>query len=461
MWPLSRPVLVLLSLIALDHPEMAVVCVDQSTGLSVGTGRDPDTHTNNNTQRGKRHGPARRHPSESNCMTFQYGLDDFRHVVTGAALMASGGGGSYHDAMRVLEQLEASGWSGSVEIKDYDGATDACVLAMMGSPDAAEDLSLAAIQRAMNNTVDAFRTLCGTTPTCVIPVEIGPINSLVPLIAALGDTPVKWVVNGDGSGRAVPELPQTLYSGAATLTASPCVLADNAQRGEDARSVRLQAATAADVESLAGSVVAAFGSYAGIMLWPSTAANGFALTDHYLSGTLEQVRALGAYMEDADSPHTTEHIVAKLESLTGRIATSALTNGYITEVTQSTNGASLDVGIIRLDDTPDPRDSTSTHYLYNMNENLILYAAQDGAPVIIAPDSICYYSEATGRGFSNAFDDLAPYHDRQTGKSTGVPVSVISIRAASAFRDATGVCDSFAGLLRRIGYAGGPLKGPA
>ncbi len=35
-----------------------------------------------------------------------------------------------------------------------------------------------------------------------------------------------------------------------------------------------------------------------------------------------------------------------------------------------------------------------------MNENLILYAAQDGAPVIVAPDSICYYSEHTGRGFS-------------------------------------------------------------
>ncbi|KFF49606.1 hypothetical protein GY26_07310 [Gammaproteobacteria bacterium MFB021] len=393
-------------------------------------------------------------------MAFQYGLDDFRHIVTGAALMASGGGGSYHDAKRVLEQLRKSGWCGRVEVKDYDGATDACVLAMMGSPDAAEDLSLVAIQRAMNNTVDAFRTLCGTAPTCVIPVGIGPINSLVPLIAALGDNPVQWVVNGDGSGRAVPELPQALYSEAAGLTASPCILADNAQDAATARSVRLQATTAADVESLAGSVVATFGSYAGIMLWPSTSANDFALANHYLPGTLEQVRALGAYMEDADGPHTTAEIVAKLEALTGRDATCAITNGYITEVTQSTNGASLDVGTIRLDDTPDPRDSSATHYLYNMNENLILYAAQDGAPVIVAPDSICYYSEHTGRGFSNAFADLAPYHDRQTGKSTGVPVSIIGIRAAKAFREAAGVRDSFAGLLRRIVYAGGSINGP-
>ncbi|WP_353981098.1 DUF917 family protein [Salinicola endophyticus] len=393
-------------------------------------------------------------------MTFQYGLDDFRHIVTGAALMASGGGGSYHDAMRVLDQLQESGWCGSVEVKDYDGATEACVLAMMGSPDAAEDLSLAAIQRSMNNTVDAFQALCGTPPVCVIPVEIGPINSLVPLIAALGDNPVKWVVNGDGSGRAVPELPQTLYSGAANLSASPCILADSAQDAAAARSVRLQATTAADVESLAGSVVAAFGSYAGIMLWPSTSANDFALANHYLPGTLEQVRRLGDYMDSADGPRTTAEVVAKLESLTGRDVTCAITNGYITEVTQSTNGASLDVGIIRVDDTPDPRNSRITHYIYNMNENLIMYAAQDGAPVIIAPDSICYYSEHTGRGFSNAFDDLAPYHDRQTGKSTGVPISVIGIRAAKAFRDAAGVCDSFAGLLRRIGYAGGSINGP-
>ena len=75
-------------------------------------------------------------------------------------------------------------------------------------------------------------------------------------------------------------------------------------------------------------------------------------------------------------------------------------------------------------------------------------------PDIIAPDSICYYSESNGSGFSNATDNLAGYFNPGTGKSTGRPVSVIKVDAAPEFAKATGVVASFAGLLRSIGYAG-------
>ena len=70
------------------------------------------------------------------------------------------------------------------------------------------------------------------------------------------------------------------------------------------------------------------------------------------------------------------------------------------------------------------------------------------------PDSISYYSESTGLGFSNAEDDLAEYFDFESGKSTGKKVSVIKIEAAPKLRKAPGVLSSFAGLLRNIGYAG-------
>ena len=110
--------------------------------------------------------------------------------------------------------------------------------------------------------------------------------------------------------------------------------------------------------------------------------------------------------------------------------------------------------MIRLDNTVDPANSTQTHYIYNLNENLIMYSAQSQVPDIIAPDSICYYSSATGRGFSNAADDLAVYFDSRTGKSTGQPVSILRIAALPQFYQAAGVLSSFAALLRNIGYAG-------
>ena len=39
-------------------------------------------------------------------------------------------------------ELAQSGWSGSVTVQPYDGATNCCVLAIMGSPDAADSLTL-------------------------------------------------------------------------------------------------------------------------------------------------------------------------------------------------------------------------------------------------------------------------------------------------------------------------------
>ncbi|OHC71718.1 MAG: hypothetical protein A3H24_13635 [Rhodoferax sp. RIFCSPLOWO2_12_FULL_60_11] len=82
----------------------------------------------------------------------------------------------------------------------------------------------------------------------------------------------------------------------------------------------------------------------------------------------------------------------------------------------------------------------------------------DGAgravPDTIAPDSICYYSEGTGRGFSNASDDLAAYFAATTGKSTGNTVSIIHVTAAPQLCQSPGVVASFASLLRNTGYAG-------
>lgn len=387
--------------------------------------------------------------------SYEYTITDFQFIAAGAAVLASGGGGSYRDAVSVLAELANGGWSGAVQVKDYDGATNCCVLALMGSPDVADNLTLADIEYSITNTINLYQAATGATLGCVIPVEIGAINSIVPLIAALlPNNSIQWVVNGDGAGRAVPELPQTTYSGSAALVASPCVLGNDASEPVAVQSATLTAATAAQIETLAGGIVSAFGSFSGIALWPSTASNGYALTGSYIAGTLAQAWALGQYLLLTSDPPTTADVAAQIVAMTGRGAAPALTNFYITAVTQSTTSASLDAGIIRLDNTPDQAISTETHYIYNLNENLIMYSSLSSVPDIIAPDSICYYSESTGRGFSNASDDLAAYFDANSGKSTGLAVSIIKVEAAVELYQSTGVVASFADLLRNIGYAG-------
>ncbi|MES2608666.1 MAG: DUF917 family protein [Pseudomonadota bacterium] len=386
---------------------------------------------------------------------FTYGLGDLEAVAAGAAILASGGGGSYNDACTILQQLAQQGSFTPVTVKDYDGATPACVLAIMGSPDAADGLTLTAVQNSITNTSQVFEQATGSPLGCVIPVEIGPINSLVPLIGAGMSSGTIYVVNGDGAGRAVPELPQTTFTGSVQLAPCPCALASDVPPSPLVQSAVLGAPTADQVETLAGGVVGGFGGYSGIAMWPSNAGNGYALSGNYISGTLEQARQLGFSLLQAPTPPSTESVAANITQLTGRVAQAVLTNFYITAVTQSTSSASsLDSGIIRLDNHPDPGQSTETHYLYNLNENLIMYGTASTSPDIIAPDSICYYSESTGRGFSNASDDLAIYFNAATGQSTGKQVSVIQVVTASQLYNTPGVVASFAALLRKIGYAG-------
>ncbi|WP_296445154.1 DUF917 family protein [Rhodoferax sp. UBA5149] len=385
---------------------------------------------------------------------FEYGIADFEFIAAGAAVLASGGGGSYRDALAILQQLAQSGWRGTVAVQNYDGATNGCVLAIMGSPDAADSLTLANVANAIRNTVTVLEASTGCALGCVIPVEIGPINSLVPLIAAALSNGALWVVNGDGAGRAVPELQQTTFGGSTDLAPSPCALASDKVAARVVESAVLNASTAAKVETLAGGVVAGFGGYSGIALWPSNADNGYALSGNYIAGTLTQAWGLGQLLLSAPTPLTTAEVAFAIASITGRAATATVTNFYITSVTQSTSNASLDSGIIRLDNAPVPSDSTQTHYLYNLNENLIMYSTSSATPDTIAPDSICYYSESTGRGFSNASDDLAEYFNAATGKSTGNMVSIIQVTAAPQLYQAAGVVASFAGLLRNMGYAG-------
>lgn len=65
-------------------------------------------------------------------------LEDSESSAAGAALQAMVAVGNYNHTTPVLSQLADTGYVAH----KYAGATDGCVLAMIGSPDAANDLAL-------------------------------------------------------------------------------------------------------------------------------------------------------------------------------------------------------------------------------------------------------------------------------------------------------------------------------
>ncbi len=377
-----------------------------------------------------------------------FGITDFYYVAAGAAVLGSGGGGSYTDALGVLGELSKVQFA-PVPVQPYPGKVNACVLAMMGSPDAGQSLHLKDIEGAIVNTMQALVNASASQYNWVAPVELGALNSMVPLIAGTM-TPGLTVVDGDGCGRAVPQLVNTTYSGAAALLVSPCVLGNQDTDPGQAQTTVLNVSTTEQAETLARGVVTAdFGSIAGLAAWPSLASNQFALSGNYIEGTLSQAWILGQYMVESPSPLTTAEVANCIQGISGR-TTSIIASGlYITQVSQTTAGG-FDTGIVRLDNAPAGQPSTATYYLYNTNESLLLYSSAASAPVAIAPDSICYYSESSGRGFSNAADDLAPY------LGTSQQVSLLTVAALPQLTQAAGVMEAFAALLLKIGY-GGPL----
>ena len=94
-------------------------------------------------------------------------LADFKNVAAGAAVLGSGGGGSYTDAVQLLDQLGPL--SISVPVQVYKGGVNACVLAMMGSPDVGEKLALTDLQAAITNTLKAYTQATGQGVTCAVP----------------------------------------------------------------------------------------------------------------------------------------------------------------------------------------------------------------------------------------------------------------------------------------------------
>ena len=73
----------------------------------------------------------------------------------------------------------------------------------------------------------------------------------------------------------------------------------------------------------------------------------------------------------------------------------------------------------------------------NLNVNQIMYSSLSNVPDIFVSDSICYYSERIGLGFSKATTNLVSYFDSIAGNSTGFPVSIIkTLTTSPALRSA-------------------------
>lgn len=304
---------------------------------------------------------------------------DLQDFVRGAAFLGTGGGGDPYVGRLILQQEMAQG-SGVRILPLRSLADDALVVpvAMMGAPTVMTEKvpSVPALQRAL----EAVARRAGRPVDALIPLEIGGINSTMPLV--VGARAKLPVVNADGMGRAFPEI-QMVTFGVYGCAISPVVIAN-----EHGDVVTVDATSNKQGEDLARAVVVRMGGAAHIALYPMTGAEVKATA---IPDTLTLALDIGRIIRTARAARKPpeEALFAHVASLSVPRFGCILFDGKIVDVRRETRGG-FNVGSVSLDGIGDHAGSFRVEF---QNENLVAY--HDGKVKAMVPDLITLVDRET------------------------------------------------------------------
>jgi DUF917 family protein len=302
------------------------------------------------------------------------GLDDLGALARGAAVLGTGGGGDPYIGRLLAEQaLRAHGPIETVTLDELPDDASVLPVGMMGAPTVMVEKIPSTEQ--VGTAVTSLARYLGRTATHVACIEAGGVNSTIPFVAAaqLGLP----LVDGDGMGRAFPELQMVLPT-LSGIAATPMSIVD--EKGN--RGV-LHTVDNHWAERLARTATIEMGCSAIVSLYAMTGAEvrrGFA------AGTLSQCIALGRDIDRARREHR-DPVRAVVDRLAGQVVHT----GKVVDIARrtATGFARGDATIEGVDDWAGTR-----LLLHFQNEHLI--AERDGTAIATTPDLIIVLDRETG-----------------------------------------------------------------
>ncbi|BCL77666.1 DUF917 domain-containing protein [Ktedonobacteria bacterium brp13] len=315
----------------------------------------------------------------------QITAQDLEYLSVGAAILGAGGGGDPFIgklmAQRAIEE------QGPVTLLDPDDLEDdALVLpsAMMGAP----TVTLEKIPEGLE-IVRAFRAEehhLGMKVTATSPIECGGINSQIPfLLAAHARIPV---VDGDGMGRAFPELQMETFH-VYGLSGSPAVVAD-----ELGSIVTLETPNNHHLEWLARGVTIRMGGQSLLVDYPMSGADFKRTAVHR---TISMGIKIGEAVTNAhaNGQHPIDAICASTQdTIYGRGV--VLFRGKIADVERRTREG-FAFGRATLQGMGESQGSEMA--IEFQNENLV--AIKDGQVIASVPDIICLLDNEMATAITN------------------------------------------------------------
>lgn len=308
---------------------------------------------------------------------------ELMHLVKGACFMASAGGGTFTAGMNLASHFTEDHYGESPEVKtilleELDDQKYGVMVAYIGSPESMEQIyypdgiveAVKEIEKRRNIKIDY-----------IVPPEIGAISMLAACTAA-AELGVK-VIDGDGAGRAVPELSMTTFS-LYQKDVNPIAL--SSQEGTNTLYMELDGGLneAGNVEMLIRPTLGmkCYGEKAGLAMWLVT---GEELKKIIKSrNTLSSCMELGKIISGNNFEGIQEE-VAKMGYKADIIAEGS-------DMTIYTNvGGGFDCGTLSF--TTNGKHGNTAGDEINVlikNESLIAWNSSKKAPLAVAPDLISY-----------------------------------------------------------------------
>jgi DUF917 family protein len=308
----------------------------------------------------------------------QITLSDMPHFARGAAFLGTGGGGDPHLGQVFCETaISRYGAPRVISLDELDPDANVYTIAMMGAPTVIVEKLFCGDDAVL--AIRKLEHITGRPATALMPVEIGGINSTLPIaIAARMGLPV---VDADGMGRAFPEIQMTTFN-VYGVPLSPFVLAD-----EHLESVVIEARDGNAAELIARAVAMQMGLAVMISCYPMKGADAKRAA---IGGTMGLAVGIGRAIADgrrAGDP---------VQSLLGYLRTTQyyrhcreIFDGKIIDLMRET-ARGFSVGRCTLQALD---GSGSRMEIAFQNENLV--ARQDGRLRAMVPDLICIVDRET------------------------------------------------------------------
>jgi DUF917 family protein len=301
----------------------------------------------------------------------QVTLADLPALARGAAVLGTGGGGDPYIGRLMAEQaVRRHGPVPLVAPDDLPPGAVVVPVAMMGAPTVMIEKTPAT--ELVGHAVTALTEHLGITPTHIACIEAGGVNSLFPVVAAaqLGLP----LVDGDGMGRAFPEL-QMVLATLDGISATPMSIGD-----EKGNTCVLHTVDNHAGEAMARALAITMGCSAIISNYVMSGAQAATALVH---GTLSLCVAIGRAVEEARS-----QLADPIRAVAHAVGGTVLHTGKVVDVSRrTTTGFARGQAVI-----VSPEDGELV--LHFQNEHLM--ALRDDQALVTTPDLIIVLDTDSG-----------------------------------------------------------------